>query len=118
MTTEERPARLHEAAVPPPEAEPPWHTAARHSAAPPPGVGPGVQGRRAGFVTRALANAVDLALVVTLLLLGYLAFAGIQFLAHPRSFHFPSPGLELLVPVGGLLLAAYFALSWTTVGRT
>lgn len=78
----------------------------------------GIQGRRAGFVTRAAANALDVALVVLLLFAGYLVVAALRFLWHPSSFRFPAPSLELVLTIGGLLLIGYFALAWTAVGRT
>lgn len=77
-----------------------------------------VQGCRAGFVTRSLANAVDFCLVVVVLVLGWLAVAALRFLAHTGTFHFPGLGIGLLVVVGELLLAAYFAVCWSLTGRT
>lgn len=80
--------------------------------------GSAVQGCRAGFVTRSLANAVDLCLVVVVLVLGWLAVAALRFLARTGAFHFPGLGIGLLVAVGELLLVAYFTVAWSLTGRT
>jgi uncharacterized RDD family membrane protein YckC len=76
------------------------------------------QGRRAGVVTRMIANAIDLLVVVAILGLIYAITAGLAFLLHPSSFHFPA-GLAWSIPVIGFFVAApYLALSWYTTGRT
>ena len=98
--------------------ERPWHSPPRP--APPTTAGPreASRGRPAGLVTRTLANVVDLAVGVGLLLGGYLVFVAVRFLAHPVSFRFPAPGLELVIVLGCLLQASYLALAWSVTGRT
>ena len=101
----------------PASADYPWHTA------PPPLRGDGqsrptIQGRRAGLVTRALANALDALVVVLLLAGGYLVVAAAKFLISPASFRFPSPSFALILLLGGAVMAVYFALSWAVAGRT
>jgi uncharacterized RDD family membrane protein YckC len=78
----------------------------------------GYQGRRAGVVTRLIANAVDLAVVVVIVALIYGFIAGFVFLLHPHSFTWPS-GLGWSIPVIGFgVTAPYLALAWHTTGRT
>ncbi len=95
----------------------PWHTAP-----PPPRdearARPSIQGRRAGLVTRALANLLDAGVVVLLLVGGYAAVAAVRFLLNPASFRFPSPSFALLLLLGGAVAAVYFAVSWAVTGRT
>jgi len=100
-----------------PEPRYPWHSA-------PPPVPAAVSGRdavrgqRAGFVTRALANAADACVVLVALGLGYAGVAGFRFLLHPASFHFPAPGFPALLLIGSLGLAAYFTATWAIPQRT
>src|SRR3954452_1920107 len=92
-------------------------------AAPPPLPGvprirPAIQGRRAGLVTRVLANVLDLGVVVLLLAGGYTAVAAGKFLINPSSFRFPAPSFGLVLVLGGAVMAVYFAVSWAVAGRT
>jgi uncharacterized RDD family membrane protein YckC len=77
-----------------------------------------VQGRRAGLVTRGLANVLDLLVVVGLLAAGYAAVAALRFLLGPSTFRFPAPGVDLLLALAGVVTAVYFTVSWATAGRT
>ena len=79
----------------------------------------GLQGRRAGFVTRFLAAVVD-AIVVSVVWAGGLLFFGlVRFMARPSSgFHLPRPegwatGLAVTV-----LFIAYLTAGWTVTGRS
>ena len=95
----------------------PWH------AAPPPArpaehARPRIQGRRAGGVTRALANVLDLGVVVALLGIGYLAVAAGRFLIDPSSFRFPAPTFALVLLLGGAVQGVYFTVAWAAAGRT
>jgi uncharacterized RDD family membrane protein YckC len=76
------------------------------------------QGRRAGLVTRFVASAIDAVVVVMLLLVGYLTYAGAAFLLSPRRFQFPSTSTFMNITAALLVLAAYLALGWATSGRT
>jgi uncharacterized RDD family membrane protein YckC len=95
----------------------PWRTAGRTVPAAPSGGG-SAQGRRAGVVTRCLANAADVGVVLLLLVGGYAAVAVARFLLHPVAFQFPAPGARTLLLIGGCLQAVYFAVTWAAVGRT
>jgi uncharacterized RDD family membrane protein YckC len=94
----------------------PWRTAA--PAAPPPAGREEIQRRRAGFVTRLLANVVDVAVVVLLLAGGYVAVAAARFLLHPTGFALPAPPAQAVLLTGLCLQAGYFALTWAVVGGT
>ena len=100
-----------------PQASYPWH-----EAAPPMSVAAGpratIQGRRAGLVTRSLANVADLVVVALLVAGGYAAVAATRFLLNPRTFTFPAPAPTTLLLIGLCLQAVYFAVTWGVVGGT
>jgi uncharacterized RDD family membrane protein YckC len=76
------------------------------------------QGQRAGIVTRVAAAAVDFLIVIVAICLVYGGIAGVTFIIHPRSFHWPS-NIGWSIPVVYLvLLTAYLAFSWAGTGRT
>jgi uncharacterized RDD family membrane protein YckC len=77
-----------------------------------------VHGARAGLVTRALANIVDLLVVALGVAGGYAAVAATRFLLGPTSFHFPAPAPQTLLFLGLGLQAVYFAVTWGVVGAT
>jgi uncharacterized RDD family membrane protein YckC len=77
-----------------------------------------VRGRRAGVVTRCLANVVDAATVTLILAAGYVAFTATRFLLSPTRFRFPAPSLVVLIVAGLCVLTVYFAVTWTAVGGT
>jgi uncharacterized RDD family membrane protein YckC len=92
----------------------PWHVA-------PPAVAPvrpEIQRRRAGFVTRAAANTVDLAVVALILASGYVVVVAFRLLTDPASFRFPAPGLGPALLVGEIVHVLYFSFAWVTAGRT
>jgi uncharacterized RDD family membrane protein YckC len=80
------------------------------SAAPEPG--------RAGVVTRLLAAAADLLVVVLLTASVYLTIACARFVWSPVAFAWPRPATEVTVVVAGLIAAAYLTVAWVTTGRT
>ena len=92
----------------------PWHEAAPLA----PDGRAGVRGTRAGLVTRALANVVDLLVVALLVAGGYAAVAATRFLLSPTTFTFPTPSPSTLLLLGLCLQAAYFAVTWVEVGCT
>jgi uncharacterized RDD family membrane protein YckC len=77
-----------------------------------------IQGRRAGLVTRSLANVADVVVVVLLLVGGYTAVAATRFLLRPAAFTFPAPAAATLLIIGLCLQAVYFAVTWGVVGGT
>lgn len=76
------------------------------------------QGRRAGLVTRSLANAIDALVVGALLALGYLALNGLLFVLNPRSFEFRAADLLLSLTAALALLVLYLTAAWAATGRT
>ena len=88
-----------------------------HLAAVPPDAR-GYQGQRAGLVSRLLASAIDLVVVVGVVAAGYLAVSMVLFLWNPGKFHFPAPDRAWLLTAGGLVLFFYLWASWALNGRT
>jgi len=72
----------------------------------------------AGVVTRLLAAAVDLVVVVLLTALVYLSIAGVRFAWSPLAFTWPRPTTEVTVVVGGLIATTYLTVAWVTTGCT
>lgn len=65
-----------------------------------------------------IANVVDLLVVVAILGAVYGITAGMAFLLHPSSFHFPA-GLGWSIPVIGFVIAVpYLTLTWHATGRS
>lgn len=100
--------------VPTGSAARPWHAA--RSPFPAAAAHPEVRGTPAGLVTRVLAGAVDLLVVVVLVAAGYAAVTAIRFLVHPARFSFPATGGRTLLLVGLGVLAVYLALTWAVLG--
>jgi uncharacterized RDD family membrane protein YckC len=76
------------------------------------------QGRPAGLVSRFLAAAVDLLVVLFVLLSIYAAWSAVLFLLRPAAFEFPSPSNVIGFGLGFFVLTLYFAAAWATTGRT
>ncbi|MGA9162262.1 MAG: RDD family protein [Actinomycetota bacterium] len=83
-----------------------------------PPVARGMQGQRAGIVSRFLADAIDLLVVVGALIGVYFAVSGVRFLLHPRSFTWPEISALNLGALGWILLIAYLTIGWANTGRT
>ncbi|HTZ45011.1 MAG TPA: RDD family protein [Jatrophihabitans sp.] len=75
-------------------------------------------GRRAGIVTRSIANTLDAVVVLLILVSGYLAVAAANFLLDPRGFQFPAPSFGLVLFLGGVVQGLYFAVFWLLGGQT
>jgi uncharacterized RDD family membrane protein YckC len=76
------------------------------------------QTRPAGVVSRLLAAAVNLGVLVVLGGATYLGAAGLVFLWSPRHAHFPHVPRAWIVIAAGVLLVLYLTAAWTTSGRT
>jgi hypothetical protein len=94
---------------------------------PPLQVGPGsavpltaqpLQGRRAGLVTRALADGVDFAVVAGILGLAYLGVAAVRFVWRSWTFTFPTPSFLLVLVLGATVSVLYLTAAWGTTGRS
>ena len=77
-----------------------------------------LQGRRAGLISRFLADAIDLLVVVASLVAIHFAVAGIRFLIRPRAFTWPELSLLNHATFGWILLTAYLTIGWANTGRT
>ena len=77
-----------------------------------------MQGRRAGIVSRFLADAIDLVVVIAALVGIYLGVSTFRFLLHPRSFTWPQASSLYLGTVGWVVLVVYLTVAWANSGRT
>jgi len=76
------------------------------------------QGDRAGIVSRVLANAIDLAILVVVLGAGYLGWSAWLFLRRGASFRFPTVTYQGTYVVGAIVLTLLFTVAWSTTGRS
>ncbi len=77
-----------------------------------------MQGRRAGVISRFLADSIDLMVMVVSLTAIYFVVAGFRFLLRPRAFTWPELSALNLGTIGWMLLIAYLTIGWTNTGRT
>jgi uncharacterized RDD family membrane protein YckC len=77
-----------------------------------------MQGQRAGIVSRFLADAVDLLVIVATVIGVYFAVSGVRFLLHSRRFSWPEVSSLRLGSLGWILLIAYLTIGWANTGRT
>ena len=77
-----------------------------------------MQGRRAGIVSRILADAIDLLIVVAVAIVAYLGLSAVLFIVGPERFSWPHPSTSLSSSVVALSLILYLAIGWSETGRT
>jgi len=77
-----------------------------------------LQGRRAGLVSRIVANLYDFGVVLVALVAIYVGWCAILLLWHRRRFTFPTPSFAQAFAAGSFVLILYFTIAWTTSGRT
>jgi uncharacterized RDD family membrane protein YckC len=77
-----------------------------------------MQGRRAGLVTRVVADLVDLGILWLLGLLMLLSVGVGRYLLGGAPFALPAPRWWLSTTVGALLAIAYLGGCWAATGRT
>jgi uncharacterized RDD family membrane protein YckC len=77
-----------------------------------------IQGDRAGFVTRALANAIDVAVCLLIVAAAYVGVVVVALLLNPTNPRVPSTPFIVFVVATGWVLWLTFAVSWATTGRT
>jgi uncharacterized RDD family membrane protein YckC len=70
------------------------------------------------MVTRLLAAALDMLVVLLLLGAVFVGVAAAGFLVSPLSFRWPTPPPTLSSLVGLLLAVGYLTVGWATFGRT
>lgn len=78
----------------------------------------GMQGQRAGIVSRFLADAIDLFVVIAAVVAIHLTVSGLIFLLHPRKFTWPEVTFLRHGSLGWILLVAYLTFGWSSTGRT
>ena len=83
-----------------------------------PPVARGLQGHRAGILSRFLADAIDLLVIVVAVVGVYLGVSVVRFLLHPRRFTWPEVSALNLGTLGWILLIAYLTIGWANTGRT
>lgn len=83
-----------------------------------PPVARGLQGHRAGIVSRFLADAIDLLVIVVAVVGVYLGVSVVRFLLHPRRFTWPEVSALNLGTLGWILLILYLTIGWANTGRT
>ena len=77
-----------------------------------------LQGRRAGLVSRGVANLLDLVVVIGILIGIYVAWCGVKLLWQRKDFSFPTPSFTQAFTAGAIVLLLYFTTAWTGSGRT
>lgn len=76
------------------------------------------QGQRAGIVTRVTANVIDVAVVIVILGVLYVAWAALLLLLREDAFTMPTPSFAVAYLLGTVILGLYFVAAWSTTGRT
>jgi uncharacterized RDD family membrane protein YckC len=77
-----------------------------------------MQGRRAGIVSRVLADAIDLLVVAAVVIALYFGFSAVWFIASPERFTWPRPSTPVSSSLVALMLILYLAIGWSETGRT
>jgi uncharacterized RDD family membrane protein YckC len=77
-----------------------------------------LQGRPAGLVSRSLAAAIDVLVVMTVMLVAYMALSAALFVMNPRSFSFPMPSRLFTLAAAATGAIAYLTIGWWVAGRT
>ncbi len=83
-----------------------------------PSMARGMQGQRAGIVSRFLADAIDVLVIVGAVIGVYFTLSGVRFLLHPRRFSWPEVSSLNLGALGWILLIVYLTIGWANTGRT
>jgi uncharacterized RDD family membrane protein YckC len=77
-----------------------------------------LQGHRAGLVSRAAANSVDLLVIAVVAAAAYFLVAGLSFVISPRRFSFPRPAPGASLAFYFLATTIYLGVGWSATGRT
>lgn len=76
------------------------------------------QGQPAGLVTRLVAAALDLVVVVAVLAASYAGWCGFLLLLDPRNFSFPEVGIVFSLLSAFFVSAGYLTVAWSLSGRS
>jgi uncharacterized RDD family membrane protein YckC len=77
-----------------------------------------LQGRRAGIVSRILANAIDFVTIFVIYVGLLVAFAVVDFLATSGDFHMPDPSPRFHAIAIPVVQIVYLAIGWSGWTRT
>jgi uncharacterized RDD family membrane protein YckC len=77
-----------------------------------------MQGRRAGIVTRLLADALDVAVAFGLYTGALYGYAVIRYLVTSKPLELPTPDTWVRLVVAAGVALAYLVTSWASTGRT
>jgi uncharacterized RDD family membrane protein YckC len=77
-----------------------------------------LQGRRAGFVSRVVAAAIDIGIVFAAYELALVAYGLVRSLLTEKSFELPTPPAWFSGTMLALLIIAALAIAWSGSGRT
>jgi len=78
----------------------------------------GFQGARAGIITRLLANSIDFAILLIVLGAMYFGWSAVLFVWRGAAFRFPTVTYANVYVVGVIVFSLYFAICWSSTGRT
>jgi uncharacterized RDD family membrane protein YckC len=76
------------------------------------------QGSTAGLVSRTVADAIDVVVVLAGTLIGYLGVGAVLFVLRPRQFHWPAPTTVDLTAWATAAFVLYLVVGWGITGRT
>jgi uncharacterized RDD family membrane protein YckC len=76
------------------------------------------QGQPAGIVSRTLAVVIDVVVVASMLVAGYLAVSVVLFAWNPRTFSFPAPSGWFTIAAAGAVSVVYLTAGWWIAGRS
>lgn len=76
------------------------------------------QGHRAGVVTRTIANSIDFAVTVGILVSLYVVWFSVDFIIHTTDFTPPTVKVSIIVIFGMCVMWLYLTIAWATIGRS
>lgn len=74
--------------------------------------------RSAGIVSRGLAAAIDVLVVLSVSVIGYLALVLFRLIVNPRTFGWPGFNLFFSLTAFAVVSIVYLSIGWGTSGRT
>jgi uncharacterized RDD family membrane protein YckC len=77
-----------------------------------------LQGSRAGFLSRCVADLIDLAVVVLFYFLALLIVAGVKYFVLGDDFDVPQPNFGITTIASWVIAVIYLSGGWANAGRT
>jgi uncharacterized RDD family membrane protein YckC len=90
----------------------------RHEAPVHPRVAEALQGRPAGLVSRAVAAAIDVLVVMAIIVVAYMAVSVAMFAVSPKTYAFPTPDRRFTLAAAAAGAITYFTIGWWVAGRS